>query len=761
MEVWERRKQPPIPTKAPASIRALEKRHRNYAPTAERMNTLFFRHTDQPRTVSRAAALRLGVLFGPTVVVLTVLRLLEHSMLNVLGRPEIGDVVVGQGPILFFILLTTLVLGWGAFRAWPSIRPVWVIAGTMILGVGLLVSAAIFAPPWLTGWITPEAFQVLRWDLLILLGLGLVFALWLDHTGGWARALGLLALHALIPLMILLPIFEVSVIHAMGTPLDWAMLTYSIRHLAELAPVLSNEIGPAEVGLLLFPFVVTLSPLVITRLPRVRRWLDAAPPAAPRQSWRMAVAALPLAILLLVPPSVPLPPTHRTISYSGMMRSMLEDNAWSADVLAASDAPAALPFDAQNLRFVPTDETHRLNVVVILLESFRSRSVTPYNPALPTTPFFDDLARRSLLVDNMYAVVTYTNKSLAPILAGVYPELSLDVVESKPDAIPATGLPALLKPFGYRSAFFTPAILSFENKDVILNNLGFDESYGDAAFAKDGFHKANYFGYEDRVMLEPSMAWVDDVTASGEPFFLSYLTLTAHHDYQTPPTFDKQTFDAHEPEFNDYLNALRYTDDFLRDLFDAFDERGLIDSTLFILVGDHGEAFGEHGQITHGDVVWDEALHTPALVFNPTLFPEGGRITGNRSHIDVLPTVADALGYRIEGGAMPGVSLLQPTPDDRAVFHSTRDGNKTIVLRQDGLKFFYFNRRQPMQVYDLRNDPFERHDIAAEIDPDLLKAVELKLLLWRRGVQQIYHDPADPIGRSFSQTQQQNQRRPL
>ncbi len=51
-----------------------------------------------------------------------------------------------------------------------------------------------------------------------------------------------------------------------------------------------------------------------------------------------------------------------------------------------------------------------------------------------------------------------------------------------------------------------------------------------------------------------------------------------------------------------------------------------------------------------------------------------------------------------------------------------------------------------MQVFDVRNDPFERHDIATEIDPDRLKAVELKLLLWRRGVQQIYPHPAGQAG---------------
>ncbi len=242
-------------------------------------------------------------------------------------------------------------------------------------------------------------------------------------------------------------------------------------------------------------------------------------------------------------------------------------------------------------------------------------------------------------------------------------------------------------------------------------------------------------------MLEPSLAWVDEAAARDQPFFLSYLTLSSHHPYQTPASFEKKPFDADDANLNDYLNALHYTDAFLKDLFDAFEQRGLIDSTLFVILSDHGEAFEEHGQKTHGDVIWDEAMQVPALVYNPVLFPEGRRVSGNRSQIDVMPTIAEALGYRIEGGTHPGFSLLQDVPEGRAVYHSARDANLAMAMRQDSLKFFYYNRRQPMQVYDTRNDPQERFDLAPQIHPNLLKTVELKLLLWRRGVQRVYHHP--------------------
>jgi arylsulfatase A-like enzyme len=512
-----------------------------------------------------------------------------------------------------------------------------------------------------------------------------------------------------------------------------------MRHVGELAPVLASEIGPAETGLLLLPPALTFGPLAVRCLPAVRRWMHGAPPAPPRRAWHAVLVALPLLLLLLLPPATALPPTHRTLSYAGMLDSMRDDRPFEPDDLAGLADADAPPFATRDLRLVPTDRTHRLNVVVVILESIRSRSATPYNPLLATTPFLDDLARRSLLVEKMYGIISYTNKALVPILGGVYPELGREIVEARPGGVPAAGLPTLLQPHGYRTAFFTPATMAFEDKDEILRNLGFDDIYGDAAYDKTGFHQVNYFGYEERVMLEPSMAWVDDVTARNQPFFLSYLTLTPHHPYETPPTFEKQPFDTLDARYNDYLNALHYNDVFLKDLFDAFEQRGLIDSTLFVILGDHGEAFDEHGQSMHGDLIWDEAIQVPALLYNPTLFPEGGLVSGNRSQIDVMPTIADALGYRLEGGLVPGLSLLDPVPAGRPVYHSARNGNQLLALRQDSLKFFYYNRRRPMQVFDTRNDPLERRDIAHQIDPNLLKSVELKLLLWRRGVQQQYH----------------------
>ena len=199
---------------------------------------LFFRETDasQEPILSRSTTLPLGLLFGPTVLILALLRLLQHALLKTVGMRELGPILAEAAPPPFFIIALVIVLGWWAHRTWPYIQPFWVATGTVILGAGLLLWAALLLPPWVTAWLSAEAYQVLRWDLLALLVLALCFAVLLEAVRGWARVLTLAVLHLLVPLLLLLPIFELGVIQAMGSPMDWSVLAYSIRHLDELAP---------------------------------------------------------------------------------------------------------------------------------------------------------------------------------------------------------------------------------------------------------------------------------------------------------------------------------------------------------------------------------------------------------------------------------------------------------------------------------------------------------------------------------------------
>ena len=692
-----------------------------------------------PKTeaVSRATWLRLTTVFGPLILLVPMLRLLQYSITVRPEVPPLGLILASAALMPLLLLLTTIgIYVWLCARR-PRRQPVWHFMVVSLLAVVLMVGTAVLAPSETTEWLSSGAFEAIRWDLLPLLLMALAFLFLLEWTRGWIRIASLVALYALAPPLMFLPATAFAYFTSTGSPADVTLLKYFLLHIPELIGIIFSEMRGVRTLLTFLPLLILLLPLLPLRLRAVRRWAYASSPQkAAGTPWHVLGGAFPVLLLLTLPPPTTLPEVYPPSPYVSFMQGLVT-SLGQPPVQHVNLEP---PFDTRGLHLVATDSTRRMNVVMIFMESTRARSTTPYNPSLDTTPFLDTLARQALLAEEMYAVVPYTNKSLTPLLAGIYPYPHRTILAARPGGIPGPGLPELLRPHGYRSAFFTPAALAYERKDQILLNLGFDEIYGDEVLEAHGLARTNYFGYEDQVVIEPSLAWVDERVAADEPFFLAYLTLVAHHPYAVPSTFERRDYGVDDETLDDYLNAVRYTDDVVRRLFEGFEARGLLDSTLFIIVGDHGQAFGEHKQRMHPDVIWDEVLHVPALLYNPVLFPERRWITGARQQIDLLPTVADALGFRLEGGHYPGISMLQPVPPGRILYFSGWDSHVVLAFRQDALKFICRYRRCAMQVFDTWKDPLEAQNIAASLPPERLREARLQLRLWRQRVRQLYKD---------------------
>jgi phosphoglycerol transferase MdoB-like AlkP superfamily enzyme len=169
----------------------------------------------------------------------------------------------------------------------------------------------------------------------------------------------------------------------------------------------------------------------------------------------------------------------------------------------------------------------------------------------------------------------------------------------------------------------------------------------------EGYEPTNYFGYEDDIMLEPSKSGSKRMGTNR--FLAKYLTGTGHDDYKCLSTrYGKEDFADEEP-LNSYLNCLRYQDHFVKNLIDQYKELGLYENTIFVILGDHGEAFGEHRRFQHDDVMWEEGLKVPLLIHASGWFEEGERVEGPSNHTDVLPTVLEMLGYEIQDGEYPGL----------------------------------------------------------------------------------------------------------
>jgi arylsulfatase A-like enzyme len=496
------------------------------------------------------------------------------------------------------------------------------------------------------------------------------------------------------------------------------------------------------------PLIVCLSALItVYALSRYRR-----PPKQPPLPGRGVHVGLIVASATFLSFAAPALPTDLSLeSYVGSpLVQLTVGPIWSSIkrrffASAAGAVSGRVPdLSSAAVVAVETPRTRPLNVVVVMLESVRADATTLYTPNLPTTPFLVELAKESLVVDDMYAVIPRTSAAWVAILAGRYPgtrEVVKDYASRTPVAPLVSSLPAILRARGYASAFITPTSMTYENDSEVIGALGFQK----VVIAKDipapVSGSVTPFGWEDRAALEPIRRWLDERTQHGGPFLLAVMTNVGHYPYGLPGDYPTRHYPSRTPEHDSYLNCVHYIDDYLRELVGLLRSRNLLESTLLIVLGDHGEEFQEHGGIVHGFALYDEVLHIPMLMRLPQADAQRGHIKGLRQQIDVLPTIVESLGLRLQGPPMAGRSLLS-SPGHEALFFGTHLERSFLALREGSYKYLYDLSRDSIKVFDLKQDPGEHNDVRSNIPMSALSQTEVDLLAWHQRVTQTYLGPA-------------------
>jgi len=562
-------------------------------------------------------------------------------------------------------------------------------------------------------------------------------------------------LHLLVLALTLLAVLEHGFFLTTGSFLDAELLRYGLAHFDALSKVYASE----TTGLV---WVDAGAAVLLNLLPlAVRRRPPASAAPAPAPSWRarpgrtfaIAVAGLLLGGLLASQAALP-----------GAAEPLRANIFWSfatdpgAPTPAAAVAPAGALPPATDVVLAPrAADAPRRNVVLILLESARWRSTTLADADLPTTPNLARLAPRGAVVDQAWTTVPHTSKALVSLLCGILPRPVQEITEAGPEGVPTSCLPRLLAERGFATAFFQPATAHFERRDQFIQNAGVDHFVSRETLDGAGFEENSYFGWEDDAMLRPILDWVD---AQGErPFFLTTLTLASHHKYGVPthwprlPLADKKTLD-------DYLNALAYVDHFVGALVDALEARGRLDDTVIVIVGDHGEGFGEHGRQQHDTVIYEEGLHVPLVLLGPGV-PVGAHIGGLRQHIDIAPTVLELLGMPVTSG-WPGASLLS-SPGHAQLVAWCWYLNRCAALRDGDLKLVHHFGKRPDEVFDLARDPDERRDLVAAgaVTPERVQAWRDALLATQAAVEQSYATQIERFKRELVTTTAPTPSRPL
>jgi arylsulfatase A-like enzyme len=357
------------------------------------------------------------------------------------------------------------------------------------------------------------------------------------------------------------------------------------------------------------------------------------------------------------------------------------------------------------------------NVVLIHLESTASRYLAAYGAREDPTPNLTALSRRAIRFENAYAVYPETIKSFFTVHCSLFP--ALDTTAEMYERAPAPALATLLAERGYRNGLFHSGRFQYLGMDAMLKNRGFDtlEDAGDIGGEYD-----SSFGIDEPSTVRRMLRWIDD-QPPDRPFFLTYLPIAGHHPYETP---DHGPFpDGDLP--NRYRNALHYGDAALGQFLEGLRQRRLDHRTLFVILGDHGEAFGEHpGNHGHTLWIWEENLRVPYLIVAPGLIEEALPVRRPASLIDTAPTVLDLLGLPIPT-AYQGHSLLDARTGMALCCTDYSIG--LLGLRDGEWKMVHELETGLSQLFDLRTDPEERHDLS-RLHADRTEVYRDHLLRW-------------------------------
>ena len=296
--------------------------------------------------------------------------------------------------------------------------------------------------------------------------------------------------------------------------------------------------------------------------------------------------------------------------------------------------------------------------------------------------------------------------------------------------------PIYSNPYGYHSGFFQASDSSFENRRVLFKKLGFDTilpnpNINDAG----GYDQLTLSRYEDNIILPYSDQWLAEQVKAKRNFIATYLTVTTHFDYIPPEHFKTKKY-SDNTDFNNYLNDQRYIDGYIRKLIAQYAKYHLLDKTIFIFMGDHGEGFGEHGLYHHNDVIYQEGLHIPFFIYAPglKLFPR--HLTGNFNQFDIMPTILELLKYKPLAGSFTGISILAPQTKAHPLYASCFV-SPCVSVTENNIKYiYYFDGRRP-ELYNLHSDPHEKHNLWVT-NSELAKHYRNNVLSWRSNAIDMY-----------------------
>ena len=404
------------------------------------------------------------------------------------------------------------------------------------------------------------------------------------------------------------------------------------------------------------------------------------------------------------PASPPAPPASRAAPRG--LQAAVVGLALAGALLAA--------FVVARRAVAPARPAGRPNVVLITLDTVRADHVGCYGAPGASTPGLDALAASGVRFETAVAHAPLTAPSHASILTGRTP-LGHGMRDNGAYVLPE-GVRSVAEDF--RDAGFKTA--AFISGFPLTRRFGLDrgfETYDDHLPRGSDPRRTAYVERTADRTTDAALHWFDTVSRST-PFFLWVHYFDAHAPYEPPAEFAARTSSA-------YAGEIAFVDFELARLIQRIDGAPGAGRTLILVIADHGESLGEHGEDTHGIFLYDSTLRVPFIFAGPGV--PAGRVAKTVARgIDVAPTLLDYAG--IAGRPMEGRSLrpaisgepMEDAPTYSESLHSELQYGWAPLHSLRTARYKLIEAPRP-ELYDLQTDAHETTDRSTR-DPSRLEA---------------------------------------
>jgi choline-sulfatase len=354
------------------------------------------------------------------------------------------------------------------------------------------------------------------------------------------------------------------------------------------------------------------------------------------------------------------------------------------------------------------------DIVFITVDTTRADRMGFLGNTHGLTPNLDLIAKQGVVFERAYSQAPLTPVSHATIFTGTYPQFHTvtDFGHALPALLPY--IPDILQKSGYKTAAFIGSMILDPNASM---GPGFDRgfSYFDAGFhIKRNRNENRYNTVERRAgdVVAHAIDWLDKNRKS--PVFLWVHLYDPHAPYDPPPPYAKRFADPYEGE-------IAYADASLGKLFTYLRQRGLYDHTMIVMMSDHGESLGAHGESMHGIFLYDETIHVPLLFRLPGGLLAGRRVSTRVRLVDVAPTLLNMLSLPLPP-TFQGESLVplmkgsQKAAEDLPAYSETDYPRRAFgwsALRSLRAGKYLFVRAPKRELYNQSQDKSAAHNLVA------------------------------------------------